>query len=287
MGVNQNTRDQELDSFVEAFTAGLEPDVSTLESSEQQSATPSEPAASAEEPAKGDQDSNNTPEGGTSDTPNPDEEAKNQQKDESDKGSKSDEPKETVEDVFTKSDRAFAELRTTNKAQGEFLLRMARLAKLEAKTPAEALAALTKQVEQLEANHGNLTYSEVERIRQQDRDLAEQKAQLKQQATAGFDELKRLHKLSDQDLLSFAGELKAKGINPFEIPVDIVAQYRGMRYDQLIAEAKEAGRQEELARRAKAQTQATVPVTKQGGTDNEPGESLNSVDRLSAFLNSK
>lgn len=287
MEVNQNTRDQELDSFVEAFTAGLEPDVSTLESSEQPSATPSEPAASAEEPAKGDQDSNNTPEGGTSDTPNPDEEAKNQQKDESDKGSKSDEPKETVEDVFTKSDRAFAELRTTNKAQGEFLLRMARLAKLEAKTPAEALAALTKQVEQLEANHGNLTYSEVERIRQQDRDLAEQKAQLKQQATAGFDELKRLHKLSDQDLLSFAGELKAKGINPFEIPVDIVAQYRGMRYDQLIAEAKEAGRQEELARRAKAQTQATVPVTKQGGTDNEPGESLNSVDRLSAFLNSK
>ena len=287
MEENQNTKDQELDSFVEAFTAGLEPDVSTLESSEQPSATPSEPAASAEESAKGDQDSNKPSGDGTSDAPKSDEEAKNQQKDESDKGSKSDEPKENVEDVFTKSDRAFAELRTTNKAQGEFLLRMARLAKLEAKTPAEAIAALTKQVEKLEANHGNLTYDEVERIRQQDRDLAEQKAQLRQQATAGFDELKRLHKLSDQDLLSFAGELKAKGINPFEIPVDIVAQYRGMRYDQLIAEAKEAGRQEELARRAKAQTQATVPVTKQGGTDNEPGESLNSVDRLSAFLNSK
>ena len=287
MGENQNTKDQELDSFVEAFTAGLEPDVSTLESSEQPSATPSEPAASAEEPAKGDQDSNKSSVDGTSDAPKSDEEAKNQQKDESDKGSKSDEPKENVEDVFTKSDRAFAELRTTNKAQGEFLLRMARLAKLEAKTPAEAIAALTKQVEKLEASHGNLTYDEVERIRQQDRDLAEQKAQLRQQATAGFDELKRLHKLSDQDLLSFAGELKAKGINPFEIPVDIVAQYRGMRYDQLIAEAKEAGRQEELARRAKAQTQATIPVTKQGGTDNEPGESLNSVDRLSAFLNSK
>ena len=287
MEENQNTKDQELDSFVEAFTAGLEPDVSTLESSEPPSATPSEPAASAEESAKGDQDSNKSLEDGTSDTPKSDEEAKNQQKDESDKGSKSDESKENIEDVFTKSDRAFAELRTTNKAQGEFLLRMARLAKLEAKTPAEAIAALTKQVEKLEANHGNLTYDEVERIRQQDRDLAEQKAQLKQQATAGFDELKRLHKLSDQDILSFAGELKAKGINPFEIPVDIVAQYRGMRYDQLIAEAKEAGRQEELARRAKAQTQATVPVTKQGGTDNEPGESLNSVDRLSAFLNSK
>ena len=147
MGENQNIKDQELDSFVEAFTAGLEPDVSTLESSEQPSATPSEPAASAEESAKGDQDSNKPSGDGTSDAPKSDEEAKNQQKDESDKGSKSDESKENIEDVFTKSDRAFAELRTTNKAQGDFLLRMARLAKLEAKTPAEAIAALTKQVE--------------------------------------------------------------------------------------------------------------------------------------------
>ena len=76
MEENQNTKDQELDSFVEAFTAGLEPDVSTLESSEPPSATPSEPAAPAEEPAKGDQDSNKSSGDGTSDTPKSDEEAK-------------------------------------------------------------------------------------------------------------------------------------------------------------------------------------------------------------------
>lgn len=278
-----NTKDQELDSFVEAFTAGLEPDASTLESTETQSATPSEENPSVKE----DQDSTNAPKDGTSETPEPNDEAKNQQKDSSEKGSDPEEAKNNVEDVFTKSDKAFAELRTTNKTQGEFLLRMARLAKLEAKTPAEALAALAKQVEKLEANHGNLTYDEVERIRQQDKDLAEQRAQLQKEAHTGFDELKRLHKLSDQDILSFAGELKAKGINPFETPVDIVAQYRGMRYDQLMAAAKEAGRQEELARRAKAQTQATNPITRQGSADNEPGESLNSVERLSAFLESK
>lgn len=284
---NENTKAQELDSFVEAFTAGLEPDESTLESAKQPSATPTDESAPADEGSTDNQDSENTSKDGAPETPKPNEETKTQQNDPPEQGTDPEESKTKVEDVFTKSDRAFAELRTTNKTQGEFLLRMARLAKMDAKTPAEALDMLQKQVEQLEAKHGNLTYGEVERIRQNDKDLAEQKAQLQQKAHAGFDELKQLHKLSDQDILSFAGELKAKGINPFETPVDIVAQYRGMRYDQLIAKAKEEGRQEELARRAKAQTQATTPVTRQGSADNEPGESLNSVDRLSAFLESK
>lgn len=278
----QETKNQELDSFVEMFTAGITPDEIAKTDSEQQSANSSE-----SDSVKKDQDSTKATESNNADVPKEDTDTQNQHSNESDTSSKSEDSKQNLADVFTKSDRAFAELRTTNKTQGEFLLRMARLAKLEAKNPAEALAALTKQVEQIEANHGNLTYNEVERIRQQDRDLAEQKAQLYKEATTGFDELKRAHKLSDQDILSFAGELKAKGINPFEVPVDILAQYRGMHYEQLMATAKEAGRQEELARRAKAQTQATIPVTKQGGTDNELGESLNSVERLSAFLNSK
>lgn len=282
--MENNNNTQELDSFVEAFTEGLEPDEITPKATEQPSATPTEPETPVDEVSKEDQDSENTTVDGKSETPESNEDAKNQQKDSSEKDPNSEEAKTQVEEVFTKSDRAFAELRTTNKTQGEFLLRMARLAKLDAKNPAEALDVLQKQVEKIEANHGNITYGEVERIRQADKDLAEQKAQLQQKAHAGFDELKRLHKLSDQDIISFAGELKAKGINPFEAPIDIVAQYRGMRYEQLMADAKEAGRQEELARRAKAQTQSTTPVTRQGSADNEPGESLNSVEKLSAFL---
>ena len=269
----QNT-EKDLDTFVEAFTAGLEPDEDVV-------ANQNPPAPADDKPAEtpGNTDSNveGSPDANKDD-------AKNQEQDD---GSK--EPqKDQVENVFTKSDRAFAELRTTNKAQGDLLLRMAKLAKIDVKNPAEALEALTKHMTQLEANHGNLTYAEVERIRQSDKEVADRKAQLYADAHAGFDRLKQTHGLSDQDVLSFAEELKASGINPFENPVDLVIQYRGMHYDQLIAQAKEAGKQEEINRRTKAQTQSTTPVSRQGGTDNhDPGESLNSVERLSAFLSSK
>ena len=274
MEQNQNNQTQELDAFVEAFTAGLEPEV-----------TDQPPATPPENGNTDDQGSTNDAEK-TEGTPDADEEAKNQQTSsskESDPKTEEDK-KQDVEEVFTKSDKAFAELRIANKTQGDLLLRMTRLAKIDAKTPAQAIEMLSKHLDQIEANNGNLTYAEVEKIRQQDKDQAELKAQLNQQAHAGFEELKKLHTLSDNDMLSFANELKAKGINPFETPIDIVSMYRGMHYDQFIAQAKEAGRQEELARRAKAQTQASTPITRQGG--NDTGESIKSTDSLRAFLES-
>lgn len=270
----QQDTQKDLDSFVEAFTAGLEPDEDVVARQ-----TPPAPVSDDTTPPPVD------PAPDVEDSP---EAVKNSTKPNEQSGSNKEPPKEQVENVFTKSDKAFAELRTTNKAQGDFLLRMAKLAKLDVKTPAEALEALTAHVSSIEAKHGNLTYEEVERIRQADKEAIDRKALLQAEAHAGFDKIKQAHNLSDEDVLSFAGELKAKGINPFEVPVDLVAQYRGMHYEQLMAQAKEEGRQEEIARRTKAQTQSTAPITRQGGTNNnDTGESLNSVDSLSAFLNSK
>jgi hypothetical protein len=273
MNEQQDTQ-KDLDSFVEAFTAGLEPDEDVVAEQTPPPAPDTVTAGNKNDTAPDVEDSPDA--------------NKDTTKTKETGGDGQEPPKEQVENVFNKSDRAFAELRTTNKAQGDILLRMAKLAKIDAKTPAEALAALTAHVSKIEANHGNLTYEEVERIRQSDKEIADRKSQLYADAHAGFDRLKQTHGLSDQDIVSFAEELKAKGINPFEMPIDLVVQYRGMHYDQLIAQAKELGKQEEIGRRTKAQTQSTSPLTRQGGTNsNDPGESLNSVDRLSAFLNSK
>lgn len=273
MNEQQDTQ-KDLDSFVEAFTAGLEPDEDVVAEQTPPPAPDTDAAGNKNDPAPDVEDSPDANEDTTKikETNGDDEEP----------------PKDKVENVFNKSDRAFAELRTTNKAQGDILLRMARLAKIDAKTPAEALTALAAHVSKIEANHGNLTYDEVERIRQSDKEIADKKSQLYADAHAGFDKLKQTHGLSDQDIISFAEELKSKGINPFEMPIDLVIQYRGMYYDKLIAQAKESGRQEEINRRTKAQNQSTSPITRQGGANNNTlGESLNSVERLSAFLNSK
>ena len=272
MNEEQNAQ-QELDSFVSEFTAGLEP--VTPEVDPNPAPPETKPTASATEGTQ-----TEGTEAGVG-TPKQDPDTQTQQ------GQGEQTPTEKPEDVFTKSGRAFAELRTTNKAQGEFLLRMARLAKLDAKTPAEALDLLTQQVTKIEAKNGNLTYEEVERIRQSDKEIAVKKAQLQEEARSGFDRLKELHGLSNKDILSFAEELKAKGLNPFEAPVDLVSQYRGMHYEQIIAKAREEGRQEEIDRRAKAQTQSTTPQTRVGSAQNDPGEKLDSIEALRAFLDSK
>ena len=170
---------QELDSFVEEFTAGLELDPNNLEETT--------PSATAEEGTPKDQDSTVTEE--VDNSPKTEASAQTQQENSSDNKNvpeKDEKKNEDVEEVFTKSDKAFAELRVTNKQQGETLMRMARLANLNAKTPAEAIEKLSHHLDQIEANHGNLTYKEVERIRQEDQVQAEQKAQLQEQARKGF-----------------------------------------------------------------------------------------------------
>ena len=281
---NNNTPDKELDSFVSAFTEGLEPDQVDPNPAETPPATDTNP----DQGSANDQTDTAANDQGNTATPDPEkDDTKNQQKEPpQEPESDPEKNKAKLEETFSKSDKAFAELRTTNKAFGDGLMRLARLAKIDVKTPAQALEALGKHMDTIEAQHGNITYSEVEKIRQQDKDLADNKAQLQQQAYAGFEQLKSAFKLDDKAILSFADELKTKGINPFETQVDLVAQYNAMHFDELIAKAKEEGRQEELARREKVQTHSTIPTTRNGGTK-DTGESINSVDALKAFLESK
>lgn len=281
---NNISPDKDLDTFVAAFTEGLEPDQIDPDSAETPPAnddqTDSQDQGSddnGQEAADGNEDGGEDGKAGTETKPK--EESKGEE-------SNPEEVKTKVEEVFSKSDKAFAELRTTNKAYGEGLLRLARLAKIDAKNPTQALELLSRHMDTIEANHGNLTYAEVEKIRQQDKDLADSKAQLQQQAYTGFEQLKSMFKLNDQDIINFASELKNKGINPFETQTDLVAHYYGMHFDEFIAKAKEEGRNEERARRAKVQTHSTVPGTRNGGTK-DTGESINSVDALKAFLESK
>lgn len=274
---NQNTQDQELSTFVNVFTEGLGLDDIDPEHVGQQPATsPNADDQGSTVTATSTDDNSGTPESNT-DTKNQPSASKNPNP-----GSQEDRP--NVEEVFTKSDRAFAELRTTNKAYGDGFMRLARLAKMDAKNPAEAFEMLCKHMDQLEANNGNLTYADLARIQQEEKDLAAKEAQLQQQAHEGFEQLRRTFNLSNQDVLSFAEELKSKGINPFAQPVDLIAHYYSAHFNDLIEKAKEAGRQEEIARRTRAQTQATVPLSKNGGVQQDTGESINSTDALRAFL---
>lgn len=274
-------KEQDIGDFISRMTAGLEeiPTPANTDSQEQ----PAIP------PAVDDQGSKNASEGApNTGSQSPDAEAK-ADKPESEKAPA---PKEVKQDVdveehFDKSSKAFAEMRIQNKQKDSFILDLAKAAGFDVKDTQEAMDKLKVNLTNLEAKKKNVDPLVLQQLQQREAQIAEnEKQQLRQEARTGFDRLKTQFNLDDTKLLAFAQQLQTAGINPFEQRINLEHEYKIRNYDTLIASAKEAGRQEEIARRTKAQTNASTPSGKVGGTQ-DPGESIDSVEKLRAFLESK
>lgn len=285
MNMNQNpatapaeapNTEQELDSFVAAFTAGIDSEAPTTETVE---STPAEPPTSTED-GKTDGKQPQSPE-------NPeDDKTKNPEPKEPEETSE--QKAEKLRNTFEKSDKAFAELRVKNKEYDKAVVQIAKLAGIPMENPTEALKWLTTELTRIQSQGGKINDATLKEIGKAQEIVTEQaKAEIASAARTGFDTLAKTHGLDDKALLAFAAQLEAKGINPFsQKDVDVIGQYRLMNYDNLIAQAVERGKQEEIARRTKAQTHSTTPQPKVGGAT-ATGESLNTVDALSKFLNQK
>ena len=187
----------------------------------------------------------------------------------------SDEDKTTfsAEDKFNKQNRAFAEMRIKNKAQEEFLVRMANMAGLNVKNADEAISALSPRIQQVEAKQKNMDPEVLKELEDSRKQISEmRKERVKNTAIQGFSNLKALHGLSDKELDEFADTLIAAHKNPFEQEMDLVAEYRLANFDKLMEKAREAGRAEEIARSKNAQASSTTPTVQRspsntGGSD--------------------
>ena len=187
----------------------------------------------------------------------------------------SDEDKTTfsAEEKFNKQNRAFAEMRIKNKAQEDFLVRMANMAGLNVKSADEAMSALSPRIQQVEAKQKNMDPEVLKELEDSRKQISEmRKEKVKNNAIQGFSNLKTLHGLSDKELDEFADTLIAAHKNPFEQEMDLVAEYRLANFDKLMEKAREAGRAEEIARSQNAQASSTTPTAQRspnstGGSD--------------------
>jgi hypothetical protein len=256
------TIDQEIASmFADAESAPVtEPETPVTENTETAETTTT--TASASEDASQTADTNN------------DSETNNQEVNPTTQTS-SDEDKQTfsAEDKFNKQNRAFAEMRIKNKAQEEFLVRMANMAGLNVKNADEAISALSPRIQQVEAKQKNMDPEVLKELEDSRKQISEmRKEKVKNSAIQGFSNLKALHGLSDKELDEFADTLIAAHKNPFEQEMDLVAEYRLANFDKLIEKAREAGRAEEIARSKNAQASSTTPTAQRspsntGGSD--------------------
>ena len=185
--------------------------------------------------------------------------------------------------------QAFAELRMQNKAQAEFIMRLARSAGLNPKDVKEAQEFLSEGATRVEAKKRNIDPETLRQLEEERTELEEYRNQANRQAAMlGFQKVKNEYNLTNEDLNNFAEQLAAKNINPFSGDrVDLLKEYRMLNFDKLLAQAKEAGRQEEIARSLKAKQNSTTPL-KTTGNDTPLGETpaVNTVKDLDNLLNS-
>lgn len=277
----EQTSDQDLGDFISRMTEGLEeiPMANTVSQEQPASSQKVNDQGSLKDASEG------APSKGSQ---SPDTEIKGE-KPQSENASVPKENKQTVdvEEHFDKSGKAFAEMRIQNKQKESFILELAKAAGFEVRDAQDAMDKLKINLTNIEAKKKNVDPLVLQQLQQREAQLAEQeKLQLRQEAHAGFDKLKAQFNLDDNKLVAFAQQLQAAGINPFEQKVNIEHEYKLRNFDALITQAKEAGRQEEIARRTKVQTSATIPSGKVGSTQ-DTGESIDSVDKLKTFLGIK
>ena len=123
---------------------------------------------------------------------------------------------------------------------------------------------------------------EIEALRQ---DSAQLKAQQRRDAAAiGFQQVMDTYKLTQDELKAFAVELDNAGKNPFEQPIDLMAEYKIMHYDDILQAAVKSAVEEALKKDSAATQSSSTPAQQQGGNGGE-NQKITTVAGLTALLN--
>lgn len=198
-----------------------------------------------------------------------------------------DTPLDPEEKFQSKRDSAFAQMRIQNKEMSDLIMNLAKATGQTPKNMAEAQAMLNEGLTKVVSKNRNIPEDVLREMEEDKKQLAELKqTQARQNALAGFQQVKDTFQLSRNDVNDFADKLIEKNINPYEQNVNLVEQYKLIYFEQLIAKAKEQGVQEERARSLKAQQNSTTPTNQNGlsETTGNQGKPIKTVADLDALL---
>ena len=198
-----------------------------------------------------------------------------------------DTPLDPEEKFQSKRDSAFAQMRIQNKEMTDLIMNLAKATGQNPKNMAEAQAMLNEGLTKVVSKNRNIPEDVLREMEEDKKQLAAlRQTQARQNALAGFQQVKDTFQLSRNDVNDFADKLIEKNINPYEQNVNLVEQYKLIYFEQLIAKAKEQGVQEERARSLKAQQNSTTPTNQNGlsETTGNQGKTIRTVEDLDKLL---
>ena len=185
-----------------------------------------------------------------------------------------------------KQAQAFAQMRITNQQQQQLINQIAQVVGItDTKDHNAVLKALQNLAIKAQAQKQGIPEEVLAKInRLENMEQEYQKQQTYLAAGRGFQNIKDQFKLDDEALESFAQELIADGINPYEHMVDLVSEYRNRHFDELIEQAVQRGIAQEAQRAAKAGAQGSTPTNTSGGRDDSEPHKITTVAELNKWL---
>lgn len=190
--------------------------------------------------------------------------------------------KPTEED---KRNFAFGKMRTEINQLTELLGKVAKANGVDYTDSKDLVAKLSDDAIQKMAQRQNVPVEllrEIETLRQ---DSEQFKAQQRRDAAAiGFQKVMDTYGLTQDQLKDFAVELDRQGKNPFEQPVDLLAEYKMLHYDDILNAAVKKAVEEALKKDSAANQSSSTPAQQQGGSGGE-AQKITTVAGLTALLN--
>lgn len=180
---------------------------------------------------------------------------------------------------------AFGKMRTEINQLTELLGKVVKANGVDYSDSKDLVAKLNDDAIQKMAQRQNVPVELLQEIEALRQDSAQLKAQQRRDAAAiGFQQVMDTYKLTQDELKAFAVELDNAGKNPFEQPIDLMAEYKIMHYDDILQAAVKSAVEEALKKDSAATQSSSTPAQQQGGNGGE-NQKITTVAGLTALLN--
>jgi len=178
---------------------------------------------------------------------------------------------ESLESTDNKTNKAFAQMRTQNKAYATVMQQMLTRMGVDpslAHDPQKLQQLLSKAEVTQQAKAMQVPEELLQRVVQLEQTNKAQEAQrLQESALRGFKYVRDTYNLTDKELSDFARQLQEAGTNPFEKEIDLDMAYRTHNLQKIIDKATQKAVQEALSKQESAAKRSTAPTKSTGKPD--------------------
>lgn len=190
------------------------------------------------------------------------------------------EQKESSEPDQEKSNKAFAEMRISNKKYKDFFDRITKVSGL---TEEQFINNMLQNLDAEQAKRQNTSPEVIQKLREQDERISQyEQREREKDFMNGLNVLQTKFNLSQKDLGDFVRDVASKGVDLMNSKLDYETLYKGIYFDKLVEKEVEKKRQEMITAQTKAE-RASVPGNTTGKTDKEP-IAINTMEEFNSLL---